>query len=148
MTTASSAPSEAKHNGATARPAIAADAAPLLDEATERGLAHLLAKAAPLIQGKRLDNVIDLLSLASDGVDMFDDAMVQKLMKAYEETVGAAWTLGNAARFAAASTSASAPPSLLGLLRVAGQEDVRRGLHFVLVMLSVLGRQMREQAPD
>lgn len=32
-------------------------------------------------QGKRFDNVVDLLSLVSDGVAMVDDAMVQKLMK-------------------------------------------------------------------
>lgn len=32
-------------------------------------------------QGKRFDNVVDLLSLVPDGVAMVDDAMVQKLMK-------------------------------------------------------------------
>lgn len=118
---------------------------PLLDEATERGLTELLGKVAPLIQGKRFDNIVDLLSLVSDGVDMFDDAMVQKLMKTYEELIGAAWGLGNAARFAAAQTSASTSPSLFGLLRMAGQEDVRRGLAFTLTFLSIIGRQMRDE---
>jgi uncharacterized protein YjgD (DUF1641 family) len=121
---------------------------PLLDEATEKGLTELLAKVTPLIQGKRFDNVVDLLSLVSDGVDMFDDAMVQKLMKGYEEVIGGVWGLGNAARFAAAQTSASAPPSLFGLLRMAGQEDVRRGLAFALTFLAVLGRQMRKEDQD
>jgi uncharacterized protein YjgD (DUF1641 family) len=121
---------------------------PLLDEATERGFAELMAKVAPLVQGKRLHNVIDLLSLVSDGVDMFDDATVQKLMKAYDETIGAAWAMGNAARYAAAQTSTSAPPSLFGLLRIAGQDDVRRGLNFALLFLSVLGRQMRQDQQE
>lgn len=119
---------------------------PLLDEATERGLKDLLEKISPLIQGKRFHNVVDLLSLASDSVDMFDDAMVQKLMKAYEESVGAAWSLGNAARYAQNQTATLPLPSLFGLLKVAGNEDVRRGLHFVLQFLAVLGRQMDSPA--
>lgn len=117
----------------------------LLDPATEKGLTELLLKVAPLIQGKRFDNVVDLLSLVSDGVDMVDDAMVQKLMKGYEELVGAAWSLGNAARFAAAQTAVASPPGLFGLLRMAGQEDVRRGLTFALHFLSVIGRQMQPE---
>ncbi|WP_435656671.1 DUF1641 domain-containing protein [Brucella pituitosa] len=121
--------------------------AAILDPATERGLIELLEKVAPLLQARRFHNLVDLASLASDGVDMFDDAIIQKLMKAYEEGIGAAWTLGNAARYSAAQVSSSdAPPSLFGLLRLAGNEDVRRGLHFALTFLSVLGRQMKEDA--
>lgn len=120
----------------------------ILDEATEQGVMDLLEKIAPLLQGRRFDNIVDLASLASDGVDMFDDAMVQKLMKAYEETVGAAWAVGNAARFAAAQTASSPVPSLFGILRLAGDEDVRRGLHFALTFLSVLGRQMNDDGVE
>lgn len=120
----------------------------IMDEATERGLVELLEKIAPLLQGRRFHNLVDLASLASDGVDMFDDAMVQKLMKAYEEIIGGAWSLGNAARYAAAQTSNTPVPSLFGLLRVAGNEDVRRGLHFALTFLAVLGRQMKDDDDD
>ncbi len=120
----------------------------ILDEATEQGVMDLLEKIAPLLQGRRFDNIVDLASLASDGVDMFDDAMVQKLMKAYEEAVGAAWAVGNAARFAAAQTASSPVPSLFGILRLAGDEDVRRGLHFALTFLSVLGRQMKDDGVE
>lgn len=119
-----------------------------MDEATERGLAELLEKVAPLLQGRRLHNLVDLASLVSDGVDMFDDAMVQKLMKAYEESVGAAWAVGNAARYAAARTAEAPVPSLIGLLRTAGDEDVRRGLHFALNFLAVLGRQMKDDGVE
>jgi len=129
-------------------PETATALSPLLDEATERGLKELLEKVAPLIQGKRFHNVIDLLSLASDGVDTFDDAMVQKLMKAYEEGVGAAWSMSNAARFAANQTATAQVPSLLGLLRVARNEVVRRGLYFGLTFLSVLGRQMKDDGVE
>jgi uncharacterized protein YjgD (DUF1641 family) len=118
----------------------------VLDEATERGISDLLAKAAPLLQGRRFHNIVDLLSLMSDAVDMADDAMIQKLMKAYEEAIGGAWTLGNAARYAANEAATKPTPSLLGLLRTAGDEDVRRGLHFALLFLAVLGRQTRDEA--
>lgn len=121
---------------------------PLLDEATERGLKELLEKIAPLLQGQRFHNVVDLLSLASDGVDMFDDAMVQKLMKAYEEAIGTAWALGNAARYAQNQTATLPVPTLFGLLRTAGNEDVRRGLHFALQFLAVLGRQMNNDGEE
>lgn len=129
-------------------PETATALSPLLDEATERGLRELLEKVAPLIQGKRFHNVVDLLSLASDGVDMFDDAMVQKLMKAYEESIGTAWALGNAARYAQNQAATLPVPTLFGLLRTAGNEDVRRGLHFVLQFLAVLGRQMNDDVEE
>ncbi|MBS0236875.1 MAG: DUF1641 domain-containing protein [Proteobacteria bacterium] len=116
----------------------------IMDEATERGLAELLEKVAPLLQGRRFHNIVDLLSLASDAVDMADDALIQKMMKTYEEGVGAAWSLGNAARYAANEACVRKTPSLFGLVRAAGGEDVRRGLHFALLFLEVLGRQMRD----
>ena len=116
----------------------------LSDEATKRAVAELMEKVAPLLQGGRFNNIVDLASLVSDGVDMFDDAMVQKLMKAYDESVGAAWTIGNAARFSAAKASTAQVPSLFGLLRMARDEDVRRGLLFALSFLSVLGQQMKD----
>lgn len=120
-----------------------------LDEASQQGLIELLEKIAPLLQGRRFHNLVDLASLASDGVDMFDDAMIQKLMKAYEESTGAVWALGNASRYSAAQVAmADTPPSLLGLLRIAGHEDVRRGLHFALTFLSVLGRQMKKDPQE
>lgn len=112
------------------------------DPATEEGLRELADKLAPLIQGRRFHNVIDLMSLLSDVVDLTDDAMIQKLMKGYEEAVGGAWTLGNAARYAANQVANEPAPSLVGLLRAANDEDVRRGLHFGMRFLSILGRQI------
>lgn len=118
------------------------------DEATEAGLVDLANKLAPLIQGRRLHNVIDLLSLASDGVDMADDAMIQKMMATYEDIVSNAWMLSNAARFAANQAAHQPVPSRLGLLRTVGDEDVRRGMHFVLQFLAVLGRQTAAGADE
>jgi uncharacterized protein YjgD (DUF1641 family) len=121
-----------------------AQSSALMDDATEKGLAELLEKVAPLLQAGRFHNVVDLLSLASDAVDMADDAMVQKLMKAYEEGIGAAWSLGNAARYAQTEAATLPVPTLFGLLRAAGDEDVRRGLHFGIRFLAVLGSRMKD----
>jgi len=118
-------------------------AAMLDDAATERGVKALIDKLTPLIRGQRLHNLVDLISLLSDTVDMSDDAMIQKMMKGYEDMVGTLWSLSNASRFAHNAASRAELPSLLGLLRVVGQEDVRRGLLFVLLFLGVLGKQMR-----
>ena len=112
------------------------------DEATEAGLIDLANKVAPLIQGRRFHNVVDLLSLAADGVDMADDAMIQKMMSGYEDLVSNAWMLSNAVRYATNEATRQPVPSRLGFLRAAGDEDVRRGLHFAIQFLAVLGRQM------
>lgn len=117
----------------------------LQNEATRKGLSSLLDKMAPLIQGGRLNNIVDLLSLASDGVDMLDDATIQRLMKVYEDGVSVAWLAGNTVRYASAITAASSPPSLLGLVKLARQDDVRRGLHFALLALSIFGKQMNNK---
>lgn len=122
--------------------------AALQNPETRKGVSVLLEKITPLLQGERFNNIVDLLSLASDGVDMLDDATIQRLMKVYEEGVGAVWAVGNAARYASAAASASSPPSVLGLVKLARQEEVRRGMHFALVALSVIGRQMSDKNLD
>ncbi|MCV2882998.1 DUF1641 domain-containing protein [Actibacterium sp. XHP0104] len=118
------------------------------DAATEAGLIDLANKVAPLIQGRRFHNVVDLMSLAADGVDMADDAMIQKMMGGYEDLVSNLWMLSNAARYASNEAMRQPVPSRMGLLKAAADEDVRRGLHFALQFLAVLGRQTAPQADD
>ena len=49
---------------------------------------------------------------------------------------------GNAARMAAAQVQAmEETPTLIGLMRMAREPDVRRGLAFMLAMAGALGRQ-------
>lgn len=118
------------------------------DQATEAGLIDLANKVAPLIQGRRFHNVVDLLSLAADGVDMADDAMIQKMMAGYEDFISNAWMLSNAARYATNQAARTPVPSRMGLLRAAGDEDVRRGLHLAIQFLAVLGRQSARGAEE
>lgn len=115
----------------------------LKNEATQAGLADLLDKLAPLLQGRRLHNIVDLLAATSDVIEMTDDAMLQKLMALYEESIGGVWMLTNALRYASAQAAAnSTPPTLWQSVKKFNQnEDARRGLDVVSNILAELGRQ-------
>lgn len=125
------------------RPLAAGVATELLqDDAALQGLAELMAKLEPLLAGRRLNRVVDMLSAAADVIDMSDAYMVEKLSKAFEEGIGTAWSAGNAARMAAAQMERmEETPTLIGLLRMAREPDVRRGLAFLLSMAGAIGRQ-------
>jgi len=115
-----------------------------MDAATQQGLEELLEKVSPLLQGKRLHNIVDALSWLSDMIDMADEAMVNKLAANYEQAIGGMWALSNAARYAANDAAMQDEvPSRLGLLRAAKDEDVRRGLYMLLRFAAVFGRQAR-----
>lgn len=115
----------------------------LKNEAFQAGLADLLEKLAPLLQGRRLHNIVDLLAATSDVIEMTDDAMLQKVMALYEDSIGGIWMLTNALRYASAQAAASpTPPTLWQSLKKFNQnEDARRGLDVVSNILAELGRQ-------
>lgn len=117
----------------------------LQDQATRDGLVDLIKKAAPLIQGGRLHNIVDLLAAASDVIEMTDDAMVQKLMTLYEEGVGSVWSLTNALRYASAQAAHDETPPTIwrSLLRLSKDEDARRGLNVAINLAAELGRQSK-----
>ncbi|MEX8194602.1 DUF1641 domain-containing protein [Comamonas guangdongensis] len=124
------------------RSGLGAAAGLLQDDAALQGLAELMAKLEPLLAGRRLNRVVDLLSVTADVVDMSDAYMVEKLSRAFEEGVGAAWSAGNAARLAAARMERmEETPTLIGLLRMTKEPEVRRGLAFLLAMAGALGRK-------
>lgn len=127
----------------TTDPPLAGVAQGLLHNAAAlQGLAELISRLEPLLAGRRLNHLVDMLSAAADMVDMSDAYMVEKLSHAFEDGVGAAWSAGNAARLAAARLQRMPEtPTLLGLLRMANEPEVRRGLAFVLSMAAALGRQ-------
>ena len=107
------------------------------------GLEALLGKLQPLLDGGRLDNLVDLLSLLSDTVDLLDLATVEKLARLFEDTTAFTWSLGNALRMATAETAAEVePPNLYGLLSLLRKKDTRRGVALVLRTLNVIGRQL------
>jgi len=117
----------------------------LNNPATLRGVESLLIKLAPLIQGERFHNIVDLASALSDVVNMADQAMVEKLAHDYESLMSAAFTLNNALRYASAQAAAEgAPPSLWQTMRRLNRDpDARRGLVMILHLLALLGRDAR-----
>lgn len=120
----------------------------LNDAATQEGMAALVEKLAPLLQGRRFHNLVDLLSAVSDLVDMTDDAMVQKMMKGYEDLTASAFNLNNLMRHAGAQAGAEKEPPTVwqSLRRLNRDADARRGLAMALAMLGLLGRQARQDA--
>lgn len=117
----------------------------LQNQATLDGLSDLIEKAAPLIQGKRLHNIVDLLAATSDVIEMADDAMVQKLMALYEDAIGSAWTISNALRYAAAQAAHDETPPTIwqSLRRLSKDEDARRGISMAINLAAEFGRQSR-----
>src|SRR5699024_2542392 len=120
----------------------------LTNEATLEGLAELIEKLAPLLQGRRLHNIVDVLAAASDVVEMADEEMVNKLMALYENAVGTAWSLGNTLRHASLlAGQEEEPPSLWQTLRrFSKDEEARRGLSVVVNVLTLLGKQASDAA--
>lgn len=117
----------------------------LQSQATLEGVADLLEKVSPLLQGRRLHNIIDLLAAVSDVVDMTDDAMVQKLMTLYEESIGGVWALTNALQYASVQAAEEeVPPGLWKILRrLNNDENARRGLVTAINLMAELGRQSK-----
>lgn len=120
----------------------------LNDPTTLEGMTALVEKLAPLLQGQRFHNLVDLLSAVSDVVDMTDDAMVQKMMKNYESVIAGTFNLANLVRYASAQAGAEKEPPTVwqSLRRLNRDTDARRGLAMTLVMLGLLGRQAKQGA--
>ena len=114
----------------------------LFPEQTRESLQALAVKLQPLIEGHRLDNLVDLLSLLSDIVDLLDPAMLDRLAQLFEQVTSVGWSVGNAVRVAKAELLREQPPSLKDLLRLLRDADTRRGLALVLSSLRSLGCQL------
>lgn len=116
----------------------------LADPALLQGLNDLVTKISPLIQTGRLNNIVDLLSLVSDNIEFLDEAMLEKLTKAGEDLLAVGWTAGNAIRMANARTQRlEGTPTLIQLMRLLNNNDVRRSLYFILEFMQVIGKQMK-----
>jgi len=111
------------------------------NDATLARLEALLAKTDPLMDGQRLNHLVDLLSVLADAEDLVDTGVIENVVQNADEAIGAMWTAGNAVRLASSQISQmETPPSLVGLLRITRRPEVRRGLAFMLLTLEALGR--------
>ncbi len=115
----------------------------------QAGLEELIQKLEPLLAGRRLNRIVDLMSVTADVVDMTDDYMIEKLCKSYEEVIGGAWTTGNIVRMASNEVrQMEEPPTLWSLVKTAKDPEVRRGLAFMLMMARGIGKQMNQPLPE
>lgn len=107
------------------------------------GLNALMTKLQPLIDGGRLDNLVDLASLISDMIDLLDAAMVEKLANQFENATAATWTVSNAVRMARAEVAAAPePPGVYALIKLLNEPDTRKGVAVVLKTLNIIARQL------
>ncbi|MBP6706213.1 MAG: hypothetical protein KA134_02875, partial [Achromobacter sp.] len=79
----------APHEGTAALPADTPASAAFLGGGP--GARALADRLGLLAEAGRLDNIADLLSLASDLVDLLDQSMVEKLALLSEQATSAAW---------------------------------------------------------
>ncbi|MCU0120375.1 DUF1641 domain-containing protein [Pseudomonas sp. B2M1-30] len=113
------------------------------DVSATPGYSALMARLQPLIDGGRLDNIVDLLSLVSDLIDLLDAATVEKLANVFEEVTASGWAAANTLRMTKAEIMTQGkPPSLYALLKLLNEEDTRKGVAVVLKTLNVIGRQL------
>lgn len=134
----------AQMNGTRLGQALATNES-LNNDATVEGITNLVDKVAPLLQGGRFHNVVDVLSAVSDMVDLADDALVQKLTRNFEVFSAAAFNLNNAFTWAVEQAGQQKDlPGLWGTLRQFNRsEDARRGLAVAVAFLTLLGKQAR-----
>ena len=99
-------------------------------------------KMAMLVQTGRMDNLVDLLAVLSDQIEMTTPPMVEKMIATVDKLAATGFVTENAVRGARRATASSEVPSLFGLLKLMKDEEVRRGLAFVLQLTKHLGRQL------
>lgn len=112
----------------------------LLSDEDKLHLQHLLEKARPLLVLKRFDNIVDLLSLISDSIDIMDNATVEKLSVAFEETLIPVWELSTAYNMAKKESIYQDKKYTLGstfaLLR---NPDTLKGISIILRTVQIIG---------
>ena len=112
----------------------------LLSQEDKIHLQHLLEKARPLLALKRFDNIVDLLSLISDSIDIMDNATVEKLSVAFEETMIPVWELSTAFNMAKKESIYQDKKYTLGsTFSLLKNPDTLKGLTIVLRTLQIIG---------
>lgn len=120
-----------------------------LSSAASEGLKEVVEKLDPLLAGRRLNRIVDLMSVIADVVDMTDDYMLEKLAKGYEESIGGLWNAGNIVRMASNEVAhMKEVPGLIGLLKEANSPDARRGLMVLITAAKILGKQTHHPLED
>lgn len=109
----------------------------------------LLVRLQPLVDGPRLDTLVDLLALVADLLDFADPALVGRLAGTFEELVAAGSTAGGALRIASAEAGRRTDaPSARALWSLVRDADTRRGLGLLLRTLQIVGARHRQAGSE
>lgn len=112
----------------------------LLSDEDKLHLQHLLEKARPLLALKRFDNIVDLLSLISDSIDIIDNATVEKLSVAFEETLIPVWELSTAYNMTKKESLYQDKKYTLGsTFALLKNPDTLKGISIILRTVQIIG---------
>lgn len=91
----------------------------------------------------RMGNLIDLLALISDGIEVTDDGMVEKMVQGIDKLSAASLMGENAIKFAKRKLEKDGElGSIFKILAMMKDEEVRKGLSFAIYALKGLGKQL------
>ncbi|CNF08920.1 hypothetical protein QVN42_15935 [Yersinia nurmii] len=112
-------------------------------------LNELLVKIQPLLAGKRFHNFIDFISLISDGIDIVDNDMVEKLSLLFERLVIVSWEGGNALNMAyTESQIEQSQPNFRSVYKLLRDPDTLRGMSLFLRTLQIIGQRVSADIPN
>ncbi|EDU60576.1 hypothetical protein GKR72_00620 [Providencia stuartii] len=115
----------------------------LIELLNSESVDHFAEKISPLLHLKRLDNIVDLLSLVSDLVDILDLGTVEKLSNSFEDTLTPVWELGTAYNMAKMEAIYDDKThnfrSVYSLLK---DPNTLRGISILLRTLQIMGSRM------
>lgn len=106
-------------------------------------LTYTKEKLSMLENTGRIDNLIDLLALISDGIEVTDDGMVEKMVQGVDKLSAASLIGENAIKFAKRKLEREGElTSVFKMLSMMKDEDVKKGVSFALYALQGLGKQL------
>lgn len=113
----------------------------LLTENDMESLTHLLNKVRPLLELKRFDNIIDVLSLVSDLVDIMDNNTVDKMSMAFEDILAPVWSSSTAFNMAKMELLHTEKKFTLGsTFSLLKDQNTLKGLFLLLRTLQIMGQ--------
>lgn len=99
-------------------------------------------KMSMLVQTGRMDNLVDLLAVISDQIEMTTPPMVEKMVATVDNLATVGFVTENAVRYAQRETAKNNVTSLFGLLKLMKDDEVRKGLTFMLNLTKGIGKQL------
>jgi len=108
---------------------------------------HLAEKISPLLHLKRLDNIVDLLSLLTDLVDILDLGTVEKLANSFEDTLTPVWELGTAYNMAKMEAIYdNKDQSFRSVYSLLKDPNTLRGVSILLRTLQIMGSRIPQSS--